>query len=415
MILGVIADDFTGASDVAAMLARGGMQTSLVIGVPDGAGIGESDGVVVALKSRSIPADDAVAQSLAAFDWLQAGGARQFFFKYCSTFDSTPSGNIGPVAEALAARLGVRGVVACPALPENGRVVFLGHLFVKGRLLNESGLEKHPLNPMTDPDIRRWLKRQVSGDVGLVDYTTVQRGPDAIAAALDAASETLLIVDAGTDADLIAIGRAAKHAPLITGGSGVAMALPANLRELGLLKQAAVEPAPIAGPGVVLSGSCSSMTQKQVALYRVAHPSLAVDVPRLMSGNRTLDDLVTFAKAEASSDPLIFSSADAAEVAAMQQQYGREALAERLEQLFGALAVRLREAGFRRIVVAGGETSGAVVTALGIRRFALGKEIAPGVPMLVADDIAPIAMALKSGNFGGEDFFERALTMLGGK
>lgn len=414
MILGVIADDFTGASDVAAMLARGGMRTSLVIGVPDFVGTGDADAVVVALKSRSIAAPDAVAQSLAAFDWLQAGGARQFLFKYCSTFDSTPTGNIGPVAEALAARLGVKGVVACPALPENGRVVFLGHLFVKGRLLNESGLEKHPLNPMTDPDIRRWLSRQVTGEVGLVDHTIVQRGPDAIAEALSSVAETLVIVDATSDADLMAIGRAAKHAPLLTGGSGVAMALPSNLGELGLLQQAASPPAPVTGPGVILSGSCSPMTQKQVASYRATHPAVLVDVSALMSGAQTINDLVGFAASSAAAEPLIYSSANAAEVAVLQSRFGREVLAERLEQLFGTLAVRLRASGFRRIVVAGGETSGAVVTALGIRQFALGPEIAAGVPALVSAEETPIAMALKSGNFGDEAFFDKALATLGG-
>lgn len=412
MILGVIADDFTGASDVAAMLARGGMRTSLVIGVPEPGASVDADAVVVALKSRSIVAAEAVEQSLAAFHRLKAGGARQFMFKYCSTFDSTPQGNIGPVAEALAHELGVKGVVACPAFPENGRVVFLGHLFVKGRLLNESGLEKHPLNPMTDPDIRRWLRRQVTGEVGLVDYATVQRGPDAIASALAAATETLAIVDAISDDDLMAIGRAAKHAPLITGGSGVAMALPDNFREMGLLAATGAAPPRVDGPGVVLSGSCSPMTQRQVARY-AGHPKLAIDVPRLMAGEQTVETLLGFALANRQVAPLIYSSADAGEVAALQARYGRERLAAKLEATFGALAVGLREAGVKRLVVAGGETSGAVVTALAIRRFSLGEEIAPGVPALVSDDETPIAMALKSGNFGDEDFFTRALDVLG--
>lgn len=413
MMLGVIADDFTGASDVAAMLARGGMKTSLVIGVPEPDSLTEADAVVVALKSRSIPATEAVAQSLAAFRFLRAGGARQFLFKYCSTFDSTPEGNIGPVAEALADALGVKGVIACPALPENGRVVFLGHLFVKGRLLNESGLENHPLNPMTDPDIRRWLERQCNGPVGLVDHTVVGRGPEAVAAALAAADETLVIVDAISDADLMAIGRAARNAPLLTGGSGVAMALPENFRELGLLSGSPKLPAEIAGPGVVLSGSCSPMTQRQVARYVASHPSIGVDVPALLAGSQTADELVAFARRNAVDEPLIYSSADATDVQALQQRFGREVVAERLERLFGELAVVLRAAGFRRIVVAGGETSGAAVTALAIRSFELGPEIAPGVPVLVTGEEKPIAMALKSGNFGDEDFFEKALSMLG--
>jgi 3-dehydrotetronate 4-kinase len=413
MMLGVIADDFTGASDVAAMLARGGMKTSLVIGVPQGDSSVDADAVVVALKSRSIAAKEAVAQSLGALKFLQAGGARQILFKYCSTFDSTPGGNIGPVADALAGALGAKGVVVCPALPENGRVVFLGHLFVKGRLLNESGLENHPLNPMTDPDIRRWLALQAQGAVGLVNYTTVSRGPEALSAALAAAGETLVVVDATSDADLLTIGRAVRNAPLLTGGSGVAMALPENFRALGMLSGSPALPAPIAGRGVVLSGSCSPMTQRQVARFTAGHPSMAVDVPALMAGGQTAAQLVDFAVAHADDEPLIYSSADAAEVQSLQQRFGREVVAARLEHFFSELAVSLRAQGFRRIVVAGGETSGAVVTALAIESFELGPEIAPGVPVLVTGDEKPIAMALKSGNFGDEDFFGKALSMLG--
>ncbi len=412
MMLGVIADDFTGASDVAAMLVRGGMRTSLFIGVPEGGNEVDADAVVVALKSRSIASADAVSQSLTALHWLRAAGARQFVFKYCSTFDSTPEGNIGPVAEALSAALGVKGVVVCPAFPENGRTVFLGHLFVKGRLLNESGLERHPLNPMTDPDIRRWLKRQVSGDVGLVEHLVVRRGAYAIAAALSTAAETLVIVDATSDEDLMAIGQAAKDAPLITGGSGVAMALPENFRALGLLSEELPPPMRVRGPGVVLSGSCSPMTRQQVATYS-GHPRLAIDVPRLMAAEQTVAMLLDFALANAPLEPLIYSSADAAEVAELQVRFGRERLAAKLESTFGDLAVALRESGVKRRVVAGGETSGAVVTALGISRFWLGEEIAPGVPALVADDENPVAMALKSGNFGDQDFFTKALNVLG--
>jgi len=388
------------------------MRTNLVIGVPEGGSVLNTDAVVVALKSRSIAAVDAVSQSMAALGWLRAAGARQFVFKYCSTFDSTPEGNIGPVAEALAAELGVKGVVACPAFPENGRVVFLGHLFVKGRLLNESGLERHPLNPMTDPDIRRWLKRQVNGEVGLVDHGTVRRGPEAIEEALANAAETLVIVDATSDEDLMSIGRAAKSAPLITGGSGVAMALPENFRELGLLSTSPSPPVRVHGPGVVLSGSCSPMTQRQVATY-AGHPSLAIDVPRLLAGEQTVAMLLDFAVANAQMQPMIYSSADANEVAALQAEFGREQLAAKLESTFGELAVALRKGGVKRLVVAGGETSGAVVTALGIRRFSLGDEIAPGVPALVSGDEDPIAMALKSGNFGEQDFFTKALDVLG--
>jgi len=414
MILGVIADDFTGASDIAAMLARGGMLTELAIGVPAGKA-SKADAVVVALKSRSIAPREAVNQSLAALAWLQTAGARQFVFKYCSTFDSTPSGNIGPVGEALAAELGAKGVVACPALPENGRVVFEGHLFVKGRLLSESGLEKHPLNPMTDPDIRRWLGRQTVGEVGFVDYKIVQQGPEAIGAALAAAQETLIIVDAISDDDLIAIGRAARDAPLITGGSGIAMALPGIFREQGLLDGSGSSYRGVAAPGVVLSGSCSPMTQKQVETYSAGHPHQLVSVPDLMTGAPVMQQLLHFARVHRDAQPLLYSSADAEAVGTMQRRYGREAVAERLEALFGELAAALHADGFGRVVVAGGETSGAVVTALGIRSFALGPEIAPGVPALLARSDKPLTMALKSGNFGDEAFFAKSLDVLGSR
>jgi uncharacterized protein YgbK (DUF1537 family) len=414
MILGVIADDFTGASDVAAMLARGGMETLLLIGVPAQQQLACEAGVV-ALKSRSIPAADAVRQSLAALDWLQSQGCRQILFKYCSTFDSTPGGNIGPVGEALAERLGVLGVVACPALPENGRTVYLGHLFVKGRLLNESGLERHPINPMTDPDIRRWLARQCRREVGLVDRSIVARGAVAVRAALAAASETLVIVDALTDDDLMTIGQAAADAPLITGGSGVAMALPDNFRRQGLLGNTQARFVGVAGDGVVLSGSCSPMTRQQVETYAAGHPSLAIDVDRLMTGAGVPDELTAFAEAHRGQAPLLFSSANADAVGALQARYGAQKLAATLEQLFGGLARRLLDSGFTRLVVAGGETSGAVVSAIGVDRFGIGPEIASGVPALAGVyNGLPLAMALKSGNFGDRDFFDRALAMLEG-
>jgi uncharacterized protein YgbK (DUF1537 family) len=415
MLLGVIADDFTGASDIASMLARGGMRTELLIGLPPGASVA-ADAGVVALKSRSIPAADAVRQSLQALDWLLQQGCRQIVFKYCSTFDSTPAGNIGPVAQALAERLEARGVVACPALPENGRTVYLGHLFVKGRLLSESGLEHHPLTPMTDPDIRRWLARQSRGDVGLVDHATVSRGPGAIRAALETAPETLVIVDALNDRDLIAIGEAVADAPLLTGGSGVAMALPENFRRAGLLRATEALAVGVSGDGVVLSGSCSAMTRSQVATFAAEHPSISVDIDALMSGADVVSALAAFAEAHRAKAPLLYSSTDPEIVTVLQQRYGRDRLATALEALFGKLALRLLASSFHRLVVAGGETSGAVISALGVDRFAIGPEIAPGVPALLGEYAgAPLAVALKSGNFGGTDFFDRALGMLQGR
>lgn len=413
MILGVIADDFTGASDIASMLARGGMQTDLLIGTPDTGS--EAEAGVVALKSRSILAADAVAQSLAALDWLTGQGCRQIVFKYCSTFDSTPAGNIGPVAEALADRLGARGVIVCPALPENGRTVYLGHLFVKGRLLNESGLERHPLNPMTDADIRRWLARQSRGPVALVDATVVTQGTAAIRAALAAVADTLVVVDALSDTDLMHIGEAAADAPLLTGGSGVAMALPANFRARGLLRDIAPPFEPLTGDGLVLSGSCSPMTRQQVEVYAAAHPTMAIDVDALMRGDDVPARLTAFAVAQRGLEPLIYSSADPVVVAALQERYGRERLAKALERLFAEITRRLANCGFTRIVVAGGETSGSVVSALCVDRLAIGPEIAPGVPALATKGRVPaLRLALKSGNFGEPGFFATALSVLGG-
>ncbi len=412
MLVGVIADDFTGASDIAAVLARGGMRTELMIGVSEKGG-SNAEAVVVALKSRSTAAEAAVAMALAALEHLCSQGARQIIFKYCSTFDSTPAGNIGPVAEALAARLGVRGVVACPALPENGRTVYHGHLFVRGRLLNESGLESHPLNPMIDPDIRRWLARQCSGPVGLADETVVSRGAHVLRATLEAASETIVIVDAISNANLITIGEATIDVPLITGSSGVAIGLPANYRARGLLAHKPPSFSPSHGPGVVLSGSCSAATLQQVDVHRQAHPSLGIDIDRLMSGDDVMEQATAFARRWSLESPLIYSSAGPKVVARAQERYGTEALAQRIESLFAQLARTLIADGFERIVVAGGEVSGAVVSNLDLSRFLIGREIAPGVPVLAVPE-SRLRVALKSGNFGQPDFFSRALKVLAG-
>jgi uncharacterized protein YgbK (DUF1537 family) len=412
MLLGVIADDFTGASDIAAMLARGGMAVRLLLGIPRGE-IGPTDAAVVALKSRSIAAEDAVAQSLAALEALRRAGARQFVFKYCSTFDSTPEGNIGPVAEALARELGASGVVVCPALPENGRTVYQGHLFVRDRLLSESGLEKHPLNPMTDPDIRRWLALQGTVPIGFVPWQIVSQGEAVLRKALLSRPETLVVVDAVTNDDLIAIGRAASDAPLLTGGSGIAMGLPQVYKERGLLATAASAFQPQVGPGVILSGSCSEATRRQVRLYQEQHPSKMVSVSGLMDGAGEREALMAFAETHRNDEPLIYSSADPEEVAVAQTRYGPEKVAGTLERLFGDLAVELRRRGWRRLVSAGGETSGAVVSALGIQECILGPEIAPGVPALLSAGEGAVALALKSGNFGQPEFFEAALATLG--
>jgi len=422
MLLGVIADDFTGASDIANTIAKGhgqegGLRTVQYLGVPAAPAAGDVEAGVISLKSRSIPVEQALSQSLAALEWLQAQGCRQVIFKYCSTFDSTPEGNIGPVGEALAQRLDVRGVIACPAFPGAGRTIYKGHLFVGDRLLNESGMEHHPLNPMTDADLRRWLSLQCREPVGLVDWPVLRRGPEAIRAALAAAADAgqrLVIVDTLSDEDLLAIGEACAEARLLTGGSGIALGLPRNFIRAGLAGGGRPRVEPVEGPEAILVGSCSRATLNQIEVHAKDHPVLSIDVSRVMSGETSPEDLRAFLEQNRGRAPLVYSSARPEQVAALQERYGREAVAQRLDGIFAETARLLRDAGFRRIVVGGGETSGAVVSALGIASFQIGPEIDPGVPVLAAADGTGVAMALKSGNFGAPDFFSKALNAMSG-
>ncbi|MFL5260631.1 MAG: 3-oxo-tetronate kinase, partial [Hyphomicrobiales bacterium] len=387
MLLGAIADDFTGASDLANTLAKGGMATVQYVGIPTKPADPACEAGVVALKTRSIAPAEAVRQSLAALDWLSRQGCRQYVFKYCSTFDSTPEGNIGPVAEALIAALDAPVAVVCPAYPAVGRTIFMGHLFVKDRLLSESGMEKHPLTPMTDPDLRRWLRRQTQGDVGLVSYSIVRQGSEAISRALDAeaaAARRLVVVDAVTEDDLLEIGRALARHRLVTGGSGIALGLPENFRKAGLLSNRRLDFTPTAGPGIVLSGSCSSASQEQVGRYLEKHPGLLVNPCDLIEGSLTIDDAVSFAIAKRMESPMIYSTADPSRVAEIQSRWGKERVAQAVEDFFAALSDRLVAEGFVRVVVGGGETSGAVVTALGLGELQIGPEIDDAVSFAIA-------------------------------
>lgn len=417
MLLGCIADDSTGASDLANTLAKSGMRTVQYIGLPaDDAG--DCDAAVIALKTRSIPAAEAVAQSLASLERLIALGCRQFVFKVCSTFDSTPDGNIGPVADALCKRLGADVVPVCPAFPDTGRTVYQGHLFVGDRLLSQSGMENHPLNPMTDPDIRRWLARQSRQTVGHLPYSIVQGGAIEIQEGLRQAAADgfrLVICDAVRNADLAELGKACADLPLLVGGSGVGLGLPANFARAGLLGTAAPDFSGVEGPGCVLAGSCSSATRAQIAAYAKNHPSFCIEVGRALGDAAILDEVVAFVRAHQDADPLVYSSAETEAVRMAQQRFGAERVAQTLEHLFGAAAAELVQNGVRRLVVAGGETSGAVVTALGIRRMAIGPEIDPGVPALRVEGPPALTLALKSGNFGGLDFFAKALSKLGAR
>lgn len=414
MLLGCIGDDFTGSSDLANTLVKGGMATTQYCGIPKTDADATVEAGVVALKTRSVAVEDAVAQSLAALEWLQKQGCTQFFFKYCSTFDSTHDGNIGPVAEALIKALDAQRVIVCPAFPGAGRTIYQGHLFVGDRLLNDSGMESHPLTPMTDPDICRWLQHQTQLPVGLVRFADVRAGTDAIIAAMareEASGHRLMVVDALQDEDLFAIGRAAADLPLITGGSGVALGLPKNFREKGLIGNRSIGWAGISGPGVVFSGSCSRATRGQVEHYRQNHPALEITADELMSGAMDVSKALSWLIDNLGSEPLIFSSAEPETVGAAQKKYGLETLAHTIETFFATLAAQAHSLGVKRLVSAGGETSGAVVQGLGCDALQVGPEIDPGVPMLRVDG-QDFGVALKSGNFGGPDFFTKALAML---
>ena len=436
-LLGCIADDFTGATDLANMLVRGGMRTVQTIGVPASDEPVEADALVVALKSRTIPAADAVTQSLAALDWLRAQGCRQFFFKYCSTFDSTEAGNIGPVADALldalsGLDLGVGAgeerdvsaeafTIACPAFPENGRTIYRGHLFVGDVLLNESGMENHPLTPMKDANLVRVLQRQTASKVGLVRYDSVAQGAATVRERFDALRRDgvrMAIADALSDADLHTLGEACANLKLITGGSGVALGLPANFRRAGLLSGTADagQLPRVEGLSVVLAGSASKATNAQVAVWRESRPAFRIDPLAAARGEPVVEQALAFAREHfgARQPVLISATATPDEVKAVQRELGVEQAGHLVEGTLAAIARGLRELGVRKFVVAGGETSGAVVQALDVQTLRIGAQIDPGVPATATTGDVPLALALKSGNFGATDFFAKALRHLDG-
>jgi 3-dehydrotetronate 4-kinase len=413
LLLGCIADDFTGATDLASTLVKGGMTAVQVIGVPDGP-LPEADAVVVALKSRTLPPRQAVAESLGACEALLAAGAWQIFFKYCSTFDSTDEGNIGPVADALVRRLDCGFALANPAFPTNGRTVFQGHLFVGSSLLNESGMESHPLTPMRDANLVRVLGRQTDGAVGLVPFATVEAGEAAIRRAMTALKEggrRYAVVDALTDAHLLAIGAAAAGHALVTGGSGVAMGLPANFRRDGSLPERGASASalpPMEGHAAVLAGSCSRATLGQIGLARDHAPTLELDALGTPDAAALTRQALEWASDKLGAAPVVIAaSAPPDRVAALQAKLGREAAGALVEDAMAGVAEGLVARGVRRMVVAGGETSGAVVARLGVRFLRIGPEIDPGVPWTYAEP-GGLHLALKSGNFGGRDFFLRA-------
>jgi uncharacterized protein YgbK (DUF1537 family) len=419
ILLGSVADDFTGATDLASTLVKAGMRTVQLLGVPRAdLQVPDADAVIVALKSRSNPAPEAVAMSLAALDWLRRAGARQFYFKYCSTFDSTDRGNIGPVADALSDALGTDFTVFNPAFPTNKRTVYQGYLFVGDVLLSESSMRQHPLTPMTDPSLVRVLGRQTTRKVGLVPYAAVRKGPAAIREAIANLRREgcrHAVLDAITDEDLFALGEACADLALITGGSGMAMGLPANFRRQGLLTEGqSIRLPEVTGHAAVLAGSCSAATQGQVELMKQTHDAWEIDPVAIADGRDVAGEALAWATPRLGDKPiLIYSTGAPEQVAAVQEKLGREHAGTLVEETLAKIAKGLVSRGVRRLVVAGGETSGAIVSALGVEGLQIGAEIDPGVPWTASLNEPRLALALKSGNFGTPDFFTKAFAKYG--
>lgn len=421
-LLGCIADDLTGGTDLSGILVNNGMRTVQMIGVPEGPWPADADAVVVALKSRTVPVNEAVAESLAALRWLQAAGCLQYYFKYCSTFDSTARGNIGPVADALMDALKTQFTIACPAFPATRRTIYQGYLFVNGVLLNESGMQHHPLTPMTDANLVRVLQQQTQRKVGLVDHRDVVRGKAAIAercTQLRREGFGFAIVDAVSDGDLDQIGAAAADFVFVTGGSGLAQGLSQNFRKRGLLSSSSVATEALAPHGhkAVIAGSCSAATRNQVDLMRAHHPSFRVDALALANGDDVVAEAAEWAETRVGAEPiLIYATAALDEVQSVQAALGVDKSAALVEQALAAIAEKLVAMGVGQLIVAGGETSGAVMRALGVKRLTIGRQIDPGVPwttaMLEDPKRTPLALALKSGNFGTQDFFLKAWSQL---
>jgi uncharacterized protein YgbK (DUF1537 family) len=417
--LGCIADDFTGATDLASLLARSGAKVSLRIGVPDEmpSDAETAEFEIIALKIRTVPVGEAVAEARQALQWLRKAGANRFFWKYCSTFDSTPEGNIGPVAEALMADLGAEQTIYCPAFPENGRAIFMGYLFVGEQPLAESPMKDHPLTPMRDSNLMRLLAPQVNAAVGLANRLVVAKGADALRERLGSLADegvAHVVVDAVANEDLFVIAEACRDMALMTGGSAVAMPLPELYKRDSLLtgELKAPQPPELAPGSIILAGSSSAMTRKQVSSFAAKVPSFRID-PLKLAERGAQEGRDWLAAQPVDAPKMLYATAEPEEVKAVQDKLGVETAGTMVEQALAQLAVDAREMGVRRFVIAGGETSGAVTKALGVRQLTIGPEIAPGVPWTFCESGGhTIALTLKSGNFGAESFFSDALAGL---
>jgi uncharacterized protein YgbK (DUF1537 family) len=406
--IGCIADDFTGGSDVAAALRRAGLGVALLFDVPAvGAELPQCDAVVIALKTRTIPRNEAVRQSMEALAWLVANEVDKVYFKYCSTFDSTDEGNIGPVTDAMLRGLQQTSTVICPASPEHGRTMYRGHLFVHDQLLSESSMRHHPLTPMTDSDIVAVLSRQTEGAVGLLALPAVREGADATRSALkelETAGVRHVVTDATSESDLRVLAEATASLRLLTGGAGLAGALGT------LIASEADTTVPVTslpdGPAVVLAGSCSAATLAQVAAAAEVMPTYRLDPSATPDPGQMLRDATDWLIEHLDRGRvLIYSSAGPEDRERARAAMGPDT-ADHLERTLGNLARTAVDQGARRVVVAGGETSGAVVQALGVRSVMVDREADHGVPWCITG--GGVALLLKSGNFGSEDLLVRA-------
>ena len=419
MKLGIIGDDFTGSSDIANNLKKSGMQVSMYAGIPTllPSEIKQepTDAAVIALKTRTIPIEEAISESLKALSWLKDCGCEQFIFKYCSTFDSTKKGNIGPVTDAIMKELNTDFTIACPSFPDAGRTVYFGHMFVNGKPLNESGMENHPLTPMIDHNLVRWLNHQTKNNVGLIDFQTISKGADSVKERIETLKTNgykYAIVDTIKNDDFDIICNGVKDLPFLTGGSGIALGLPKIYKDRGLLSATNFQIPKNNSNAIILSGSCSVATINQINIYKEKNPSLYVSPDEVINNEDLVEKVFSWIKDNETIAPLVYSSSDTKTVKEKQKQYGQELLANKIENFFELLSKKLVKDNFGTFISAGGETSGAVIKGLGVQELKIGEEISNGVPALWSphsNGNKPISVTLKSGNFGQTDFFEKAL------
>lgn len=413
MKIGVIADDFTGATDAASFIVKNGLTAIQFSGVPDNNISIETDTCVIALKSRSCSVAEAIEASLQACRWLKDQGCTLIYFKYCSTFDSTSDGNIGPVVDALMRELNTSKTIVCPALPVNGRTVYQGHLFVYEQLLSESGMRNHPITPMTESNLIKLMEAQSQGKAGLVKYEelTDVSSIKTRFLQLERQSYKYFICDTITQDNLNQIGEACADFDLVTGGSGLVGAIAKAASNNAVHNQAAFVPRK-QGKGLIISGSCSVMTNKQVEEYSQHAPSYQIDVEMCINNPQYVNQVLgwVLSQSDVQLYPLVYATVPANHLSAIQEKYGATA-SEKIEALFHKLVCLLQEYEYHTIISAGGETSGTVTQALNINGLLVGQEISPGVPWVSSLD-GKIALALKSGNFGDEAFFKKAQEMM---